>query len=99
MTYSTDPMIEVGRGKYVRKSSIERIFLSEISPDVSFIHSDEPCVTIFLSNGSEVEKFHCHSKDKTIVEQHMKWLLSHFETASIPPGSPFGQPVQPEEPL
>lgn len=99
MTYSTDPMIEVGRKKYVRKSSIVGIFLSEVSRDVSLVHANEPCVTILLSNGGEVEKFHCHSKDKAIVEQYMKWLLSHFETASIPPGSPFGQPVQPEEPL
>lgn len=99
MTYSTDPMIEVGRGKYIRKSSILSIVLSKMPREASIQHAGEPCVTITVIMPTGVEYIRCHSTDEFEVNRHMRWLLSHFETASIPLGSPFGQPVQPEEPL
>jgi hypothetical protein len=99
MADTTDPMIEVGRGKYLRKSSILSIGLSKMPHEASIQHAGEPCVTITVIMPTGVEYIRCHSTDEVEVNRHMKWLLSHFETVSIPPGSPFGQKVQPEEPL
>ncbi len=81
-------LIEISKDVYLKKDSIIGISKSVI-PDSNILNAGKPCVLITYLGNNEYCTYRCFSSDITHIDKHFNWLISLFETVSLPDDNPF----------